>query len=95
MAGEIRAVHIDEAEQRIARIYQLVAGADSNDKVLLAARTDPEGFLKFAQYHAETLFKQYLPDIDPRQEPAIMTMLRHFFAVGAVAQRLSEGDDGD
>lgn len=43
------------------------------------------------QHHKDTLFKHYLPDIDPRDEPAIMTMMLHMFAVGAVAQRFSDG----
>lgn len=88
----VRAEHIAEAEKRIADIYQLVAGAQSHERVLMAARVSPEAFEQFAQHHKQMLFKKYLPDIDPRDEPAIMTMLLHFFAVGAVAQRLAEGD---
>jgi hypothetical protein len=71
--------------------YQLVAGQAAHERVLLRARVEPEAFEQFMKHHKENLFKRYMQDVDPRLEPAIMTMLLHFFAVGAVAQRFSDG----
>ena len=87
----ICAENLAEAEQALARTYQLVAGQAAHERVLMRAGVDSEAYDNFAKHHKETLFKEYIPDVDPRLEPAIMTMLMHFFAVGAVSQRIADG----
>jgi len=80
-----------EAEEALSRTYKLVAGMQAHERVLARARVDPEAFESFAKHHKQILFKEYTPNIDPRDEAAVMTMLLHFFVVGVVAQRLIEG----
>lgn len=91
----IQADQLEQAEHAIARTYQLVVGPDSTERVLMRARCDRAAWERFAKHHKDTLFSStgYLPNVDPRDEPAIMTMLLHFFTVGAVAQRLAEGKE--
>ena len=87
----ISAEDLERAEQALARTYRLVAGQQAHERVLMRAGVDENAYERFARHHKTTLFKEYLPDIDPRHEPAIMTMLLHFFAIGAVSQRFSDG----
>jgi hypothetical protein len=87
----IRAEELERAEEALSRTYQLVAGQAAHERVLMRAGVDADAYSAFATHHKANLFKQYLSDIDPRHEPAIMTMLLHFFAVGAVAQRFADG----
>jgi hypothetical protein len=84
----ISAEHIERAERLLKQSYAIGIG----DRVILdRARVEPEAFEKFIRHHREVFFKQYAPDIDPRLEPSLLTMFRHFFAVGAIAQRVSDG----
>jgi hypothetical protein len=87
----IRAEHLENAERALSRTYLVVPSQQAHERVLFRAGVEPEAYDSFARHHQTNLFKQYLPDIDPRHEPAIMTMLMHFFAIGAVSQRLSDG----
>lgn len=87
----IEAEHIERAENLLRRTYKLTTG----DPRLIfdRARIDRTAADTLVAAHSVILFKQYMPDIDPRQEPAIRTMFAHFLAVGAIAQRMSEGKD--
>ena len=78
-----------KAENKLKRTYKLQTG----DPRLIfdRARIDRTAADTLIAAHSTTLFKQYLPDIDPRQEPAIRTMFAHFLCIGAIAQRMSEG----
>jgi hypothetical protein len=87
----ISAEDLEQAEQALARTYTIVAGQAAHERILMRASVDPDAFDNFMRHHKERLFRQYIPDADPRMEPAIVTMLLHFFAVGAVAQRFSDG----
>lgn len=87
----ITAEHIERAERLLKTVYAVGIG----DNIILdRARVVPEDFENFLRHHRNILFNGetgYLKDIDPRQEPAILTMFRHMFAVGAIAQRVAEG----
>lgn len=87
---EITADNLERAERILKIAYSI--GTGDVRIVLDRARVDREAWEAFAQHHKKLLFdaqRGYLPEIDPRQEPAIMTMLLHFFAVGAISQRLA------
>lgn len=81
--------HIERAESLLKVTYSI--GTGDPQIIMDRARVDREAVDRFMAHHKEMLFKKFLPDIDPRNEPAIMTMMLHFFAVGAIAQRVSEG----
>lgn len=85
----IDAEAITRAENLLRRTYKLNTGDPRliMDRALID-RTAADTLIKA---HSDILFKQYMPDIDPRQEPAIRTMFAHFLAVGAIAQRMAEG----
>lgn len=78
---------LERAERSISMTYQVVAGVEAVDKVCMRARLERGACDQFLKYHLERLTKQYLPDIDPRHEPALATMFLHMLAVGAVAER--------
>lgn len=82
--------NIQQAERILKIAYSIGSGSDPRI-VLDRARVDRDAFEQFARHHKTLLFgaRGYLPEIDPRVEPAIMTMLLHFFAVGAISQRLA------
>ncbi len=87
----IKAEDLERAEEALRRTYLYVSGEQAHERVLRRAGVDAEAFDQFARHHKATLFKHYIPDVDPTFEPAIMTMLLHFFAIGAVSQRFSDG----
>lgn len=87
---EITSENLERAEQILQIAYKV--GTGDVKIVLDRARVNREAWDAFASHHKKLLFDSrtgYLPEIDPRAEPAIMTMLLHFFAIGAVAQRLA------
>lgn len=90
-AAMIQAADLERAERLLSQTYQIAAGTSAHNRLAYRAKIDPIAMGHFAEHHKRNLFQQYLPDIDPRHEPAIMTMLIHFLCVGAVAQRVSEG----
>jgi hypothetical protein len=84
---------LERAERLLGQSYRLTEGIRGNPIAGVAdrARINPLAMEVYLSHHKNVLFHQYLPDIDPRHEPAIMTMLAHMLAVGATAQRCSEG----
>lgn len=79
------------AENKLKRTYALNTG----DPQLIYDRAliDRTAANTYIAAHSDMLFRQYMPDIDPRQEPAIRTMFAHFLCVGAIAQRMADGKD--
>lgn len=87
----IKAEDLEKAERILSRTYQIAVGANASHRVMYRARLDEVATERFLAHHKTILFKRYVPDIDPRHEPAIMTMLLHMLCVGAVAQRVADG----
>lgn len=85
----IEAEHIERAERLLVQTYRI--GTGDFKIVMDRARVDKDALDKFVNHHSTILFKKYMPEIDPRHEAAIRTMFVHFFAIGAIAQRASEG----
>jgi hypothetical protein len=75
----------------LQRTYQIAAGATAPDRLYDRARINRFAGEKYLNHHRQLLFRRYLPDIDPRHEPAIMTMMLHMLCIGAVAQRVADG----
>jgi hypothetical protein len=88
---EIDSSALERAEKILSATYNLVVGPDAGTRLAARARINPLAMDAFINHHRAILFKEYLPDIDPRHEAAINTMLVHMLCVGAVAQRVSEG----
>lgn len=85
----IRAEHLEIAERKLAVSHRLMP---NQPRVILdAARINRLAGDRFLEHHKRVLFQTYMPDIDPRYEAPLMTMMLHMLAVGAVAQRISEG----
>jgi len=83
----INAHHIEMAERHLAGAAQITSGAAEIEGVLFSkAQVDQAAFEKFLQHHWQTLHAR-LPDLDPRLEPFMNTHLRHFFLIGAMAER--------
>lgn len=82
---------LERAERLLSQTYQIAVGADVHQRLAYRAKIEPMAMGNFVSHHKETLFRKYLPDIDPRHEAAIMTMMTHMLCTGAVAQRVSEG----
>lgn len=87
----IKGEHLEKAERVLSRTYQVAVGASASHRVMYRARFDEMAAEKYLQHHTTLLFKRYIPEIDPRHEPAITTMLLHMLCVGAVAQRVADG----
>jgi hypothetical protein len=84
--------NIERAEAILSQTYKI--GIGDPRIVMDRARVDREAFDRFMHHHRVTMFNHNtgpLMDVDPRLEPSIMTMMLHFFAVGAISQRASEG----
>lgn len=90
-ANVIQGGDIERAERLLSQAYQIAVGADAHNRLAYRAKIDPDAMGRYVSHHRQTLFQKYLPDIDPRHEPAIVTMLVHMLCVGATAQRVSEG----
>lgn len=88
---EIDSEALERAEKILSATYNLQAGPDAGTRLANRARINHLAMDAFVQHHRNLLFQKYLPDIDPRHEAAIVTMMVHFLCVGAVAQRVSEG----
>jgi hypothetical protein len=87
----ITAEHLEKAENVLKRTYKLGIG---NPRIVYdRARIAHEAGDALMAHHKTTLFKEYMPEVDPRVESSILTMFMHFLAVGAIAQRISEGHD--
>jgi hypothetical protein len=85
----ITAEHIERAERILRQTYSISIG---DPRIVIdRARAERDAVDKFVSHHRERLFKEYIPDVDPRLEAPLMTMMLHFFAVGAISQRVSEG----
>lgn len=82
---------IERAENLLRRTYKLTTGDPR--LVMDRARVDRTALDTLIKAHSDLLFNQYLPDIDPRAESSLRTMFVHFFAVGAISQRMAEGRD--
>lgn len=89
--AEIQAAHLKQAERILSATYNIQVGPDAGTRLANRARINPMAMDAFIQHHRSLLFGKYLKDIDPRDEPAIITMLVHMLCVGAVAQRVMEG----
>lgn len=87
----ITSADLERAERLLSQTYQIAVGADAHQRLAYRAKIDPMAMGNFISHHKETLFGKYLPDIDPRHEAAIMTMMVHMLCTGAVSQRVSEG----
>lgn len=82
---------ITKAENLLRRTYKLQTGEPR--LIFDRARIDRTAADTLIAAHSTILFKQYLPDIDPRQEPAIRTMFAHFLAVGSIARGIVDGSE--
>lgn len=89
----IKGEHMERAEGKLSMAYQITHGVTSDRVLYDRTGVDPDALDKLIAHHKNVFFKQYAPDIDPRLEPSIVTMFRHFFCVGALSQKLSRGDD--
>lgn len=87
----INGENLERAERLLSQTYQIAVGQTAQERLYMKARIESTAAEMFLKHHSEVLFRRYLPDIDPRHEPAIMTMLNHMLCVGATAQRVSEG----
>lgn len=88
----ITSEHLERAERLLSGTYRIAQGAANPvDAVCHRARIDLVAAERYMTHHKAILFHNHLPDVDPRHEPAIMTMLLHMLAVGAISQRVSEG----
>lgn len=83
--------NIERAEKLVAQTYRIAVGASAVDRVCVKAGVDREAMDAFVNHHKSILVKKYMPDLDPRHDAALNTIMLHFFAVGATAQRVSEG----
>jgi hypothetical protein len=90
-ANLITSGDLERAERLLSQTYQVAVGTDAHNRLAYRAKIDPMAMGNFIAHHKENLFRHYLPEIDPRHEPAIVTMLVHMLCTGAVAQRVSEG----
>jgi hypothetical protein len=87
----IEAEHIERAERLLKTTYMIGVG---DPRIIIdRARADRAAVDNLMIHHKTRLFKEYLPDVDPRVEPAIVTMFLHFFALGAISQRVSDGNE--
>jgi hypothetical protein len=88
----ITAENIERAEKILSQTYKIAIG---DPRIIMdRARVSREACDALMSHHRITCFNPNtgpLMDIDPRLEPAIMTMFLHFFAIGAISQRASEG----
>lgn len=75
---------LERAENQISRVYAIAVGASAADRVCYKASLDRSAVDSFIKHHLQNLTKKYLPDIDPRHEPALATMFLHMLATGAV-----------
>lgn len=87
----INGENLERAERLISQTYQVAVGPTAVDRVCMKARIERDAADAIIRHHMTTLTKRYLPDLDPRHEPAMATMFLHMLAVGATAQRVSEG----
>lgn len=53
---------------------------------------DSDAVAKFVQHHVKGTLPRSAPDMDPRVEPPLNTLLAHFFMVGVICGR-GEGID--
>jgi hypothetical protein len=83
--------NLERAERLLSQTYEVAVGARAQDRLAYRAKIEPDAMEAYVRHHKNILFRRYLPDIDPRHEQAIVTMLVHFLCVGAVAQRVAEG----
>lgn len=81
--------HIEEAEKRLSRAYAIQVGPDAAARVCNRARIDPDSWDRFARHH-RAIIRKHVPDLDPRLESTLITMMLHCFATGAVSQRLAD-----
>lgn len=86
----ITAENIETAEKLLSISYQVTP-----DQRIIAERAgvEPEALDNLLKHHKQRLFNPqtgYMPNLDPRIEPALMTMMMHFFAVGAIANRIKD-----
>jgi hypothetical protein len=88
---EIQSEHLERAERHLSAAYNIGVGTDAISRVAYRARINPEALEAFMRHHSSILYRKYLPDLDPRHEAAINTMLVHMICVGATSQRVSEG----
>ena len=89
--GLIRSRHIEHAERALSGTYRI----GLSERILMdRARVDHLDWARFLSHHRDTLFssKGHLGDVDPRIEPAILTMLMHFFLVGVESERAAARD---
>jgi hypothetical protein len=77
---------IEVADRQLVMGAKIAATAIGKSAIFSRAQVQPEAFDQYVSHQWETL-RQWLPDLDPRLEPSINTMLRHFFLVGCIAGR--------
>jgi hypothetical protein len=57
------------------------------------ADVDSEALGALVQHHIKGTLVQSVPDLDPRIEAPLNTIAAHFFMVGAVSERLINGNE--
>lgn len=79
--------HIQMAEQKLAGSVQMTHDVVETDRALfMRANVERESFERLLKHHWEAMHER-LPDLDPRLQPFMNTHLRHFFLIGAMAER--------
>jgi hypothetical protein len=79
------ALELERSERLIKVLFEL-PGATWPDSALKHMNIDPSAFSKYINHTVGTVRKLY-PDIDPRHESAIATMMTHVFFVGCALGR--------
>lgn len=84
----ISAEHLETAERILSATYNVQIGPSATQRLYNRADINAMAAERYLQHHKTLLFNRYIPDADPRHEPAIVTMLNHMLCVGVVAARL-------
>lgn len=79
----VTAQDIEKVEKRF-KIRGEIAGIRA---VYTTADVDSDAMAAFVQHHVKGTLVKAVPDMDPRIEPALNTLLAHFFLVGVVCGR--------
>lgn len=80
----ISAEDIERGERSLKTAVEVVGNVE--DALLARVRIEANAFERFHQDRMGVL-RQQMPEIDPRYDAAINTMLRHYFMVGVLTGR--------
>lgn len=82
-----------ETMEKAEKILSIRGSLGGMEAVHETASVNSEALGQLVRHHVSGTLLQRMPNLDPRIEPVLNTILAHFFMVGVVSERIENGSE--